>query len=154
MANERPALPWGAAAAGLLILQTGVFLGSPSGGGTVGGLFDGGESAESRTVMTMAEAYGDQYAEYAVICPADSPEMVTRSLGGEARRIPSEGIPPSRNYLMLRTLDGQTEWHLLRREVVDFCGDEGHGWGLRPIDDRAVLRFDEETGRWLFERSA
>lgn len=151
MAEGHRSPSWSAALAGIVLVQAGVFLGSPAGTEALRGLFDRPEPVEPRTEMTMAEAYGEHYTAFAVACPEDSRQTIERNLGGEARQIPVEGVPPSRNYLLLRTAEGETEWHRLRREVVDFCGGLD-GIGLRPVDDSLLLRFDEEAGRWYLDR--
>lgn len=134
MTQEDPR-PWEAAAVALAVIQFGTFFSSPD-----SPLLREREPVEPSSRMTMAEAYGDQYSEFAVVCPGET----------HGDRL----VPSSRNLLLLRTPDGRVEEQWLRREVVEFCADDQPGFDFRPVDDSLLLDYDEEVGRWRLVRSA
>lgn len=125
--------PWEMAAVTVIVIQLGIFFTAPD-----SPLLREREATRPRSQMTMGEAYGDQYTEFAVVCPGETHE--------------GRLVPASRNLLLLRTPEGQVEEQLLRREVVEFCGGDLPGFDFRPVDDSLLLVFDDHVGRWRLER--
>ncbi|MDO4685017.1 MAG: hypothetical protein Q4A92_00580 [Corynebacterium sp.] len=114
-------------------------------------LFDRLQAGDTEiSVMAMP---GGNWAEYAIVCPNATPQLIADATGWEVSGVPQSGLAADENILILHADNGAMDAIHLDRKSVDLCPDIGEEpQTMRRIAANESLVFVRGSNRgWALE---
>ncbi|BAU97313.1 hypothetical protein N24_3051 [Corynebacterium suranareeae] len=111
----------------------------------------------SSTSFSLRDIYGDEWAEFSIICPYTPRDRIEQALHISAATVPKFGFDDSYSALVLKaSSDGnETEWIGFDRvNTVDLCSPrrENTDLSIQSTDTVLDFRFNTGTDVWELER--
>lgn len=102
--------------------------------------------------LSLQNIYGDEWAEFAIICPYAPKDTVEAELYLEDAPIPKFGLDESQSMLVLKSTNTDTTWiRFSRTKVVDLCpATSNYDISFRSTDAAFKFNFNSKNNVWEF----
>lgn len=99
--------------------------------------------------VRLSDLYGDQWTEFALVCPYTTKDEVKEELGIKINTYLTNSTDDSSNDIVLRDKDGSYDWIYFNRfDIVYLCPGKQPELKYRPIDSILEFEYDHDYGNW------
>ncbi|AKF27335.1 hypothetical protein YH66_07120 [[Brevibacterium] flavum] len=104
----------------------------------------------SHQSLNLRSIYGDEWVEFAIVCPYAPKDTVEAELQLEDTPVPRFGFDETQSILVLKSTSSNTEWISFKRtHIVDLCPVlSDYDISFRPTDSTLDFVFNLKNNVW------